>query len=221
MMNFGKQGRKKKQKKQPYFFSLFVFHLHIDQPRVIRCFQTFRSPSPFRRTCFFAFVFAPAIIEIAINSICVPRCFSRAAAASALQKTNIHCCQARSGRPLMRGAPLPLRCVTVLKSLHGEELINFFSSSSVLVCLRKTKTARSSSAVSSVVLPLFQSALLGDLHPALLPPAFPARACFTISHWRRVISAAIIKQMKPIQNKNSWHVVGMKSCLDLVIQTVM
>lgn len=171
----------------------------------------FSSPLPFWSTCFFCFVFAPTIIAIAINSICVPRCFSRAAAASALQKTNIHCRQAQSGRPLMRGASLPLSCVTVLKSLHGE-LINFFSSSSVLVCLRKTKTARvaawcqrlhSSSVVSSVVLPLFQSALLSRLHPPRWSPRNPLSSA--ISHVRRVISAAIIKQMKPIQKKKKKH----------------
>lgn len=89
--------------------------------------------------CFFLFV--PTIIVIAINSICVPRCFSTAAAALALQKTNIHRRRAQSSRAVMRGGSLPLSCVTVLKSLHGE-LINFFSASSVLVCLRKTKTAR-------------------------------------------------------------------------------
>lgn len=157
----------------------FVFHSHLQQPRVIRCFQPFSSPLPFWCTLFCFVILPPTIIAIAINSICVPRCFSRAAAAAALQKTNIHRRQAQSGRPLMRGTSLPLSCVTVLKSLHGE-LINFFSSSSVLVCLRKTKTARvpawcqrlhSSSVVSSVVLPLFQSALLSRSHPAPLLPS--------------------------------------------------
>lgn len=156
------------------------------------------------------------IIEIAINSICVPRCFAGAAAASALQKTNIHCRQAPSCRPLMRGASLPLSCVTVLKSLHGG-IINFFSSPSVLVCLRKTKTARVPACAWCHPLwcHLLCSHSFSLCPPRWLAPRpaapraipFPACACVTLSHVRRVISVAIIKQMEPIQKK-TWRGPG-------------
>lgn len=102
-----------------------IFHVHLEQPKVIRCFQCFLSPFLFWCTCFFVFCyFVPMIIVIAINSICVPRCFPRAAATLALQETNIHRRQAQSGRPLMRGGSLPISCAAVLKSLH-REVINF------------------------------------------------------------------------------------------------
>lgn len=127
--------------KNNFFFIILCF---LCTPRLTSSHQVFPMfflPFAFLVRMFFFFCSVPEIIVIAINSICVPRCFSRAAAALALQKTNIHRRQAQSSRAVMRGGSLPLSCVTVLKSLHGE-LINFFSASSVLVCLRKTKTAR-------------------------------------------------------------------------------